>query len=267
MITPFDFIERLRAWFFAKDRDITLQTMRKVVINGGDLEVLASGDIVITGGNITISAGGTVDGVDISVHAADSDAHHNESHSLASHTGSLSHDTDLSDVSANDHHNESHTVSSHSDTSATGSELNTLTNSSDASSLHYHDSDYFHKSEFSSNPGSNSRPIESNGSGHLELEGLGVGTSPTTNDIRAAADIVALNDVYATNDSRTAGDLKCGYGITVGNATAASVFGTIKLRETGTPATPASGYVYVWAATSGRVYSKDDTGTVRELSN
>ena len=57
-----------------------------------------------------ISVGGTVDGVNIASHAANSDAHHNESH----------------------------TVASHSDTTATGAELETLTDGSDADALHIH---------------------------------------------------------------------------------------------------------------------------------
>lgn len=48
-----------------------------------------------------------------------------------------SHDS-LSDVSANDHHNESHNVASHSDTTATGAELETLTDNSIADALHRH---------------------------------------------------------------------------------------------------------------------------------
>lgn len=43
----------------------------------------------------------------------------------------------LTDVTANQHHNESHTIASHSDTSATGTELNTLTDGSDTT-LHKH---------------------------------------------------------------------------------------------------------------------------------
>ena len=39
---------------------------------------------------------------------------------------------------ADDHHNEAHTVASHSDTTATGAELETLTNGSDADALHVH---------------------------------------------------------------------------------------------------------------------------------
>ena len=52
--------------------------------------------------------------------------------------GAISHDTDLTGVSADDHHNESHTAASHSDQGATGAELETLTDGSNADSLHAH---------------------------------------------------------------------------------------------------------------------------------
>ena len=242
MMTPFNLIQSLRSWFFARDGDIVLQDGRAIKISNADITI-TTGGIVITGGTVTI--GGAAVSVAGHVHT---------------HASTTSQTTD-------DHHPQSHNVASHSDTSATGTELNTLTDGSDASSLHIHDARYFQESEFSSNPGASSKPLESDSSGELELEGLGVGTAPTTNDIRAAGDIVATNDVYAANDSRTAGDLKAGLGLTVGNATSASLFGVIKIRETSTPGTPTSGFVYIWAATTGRVYSKDDTGTVRELSN
>lgn len=45
---------------------------------------------------------------------------------------------DTTGQTANDHHNEAHTVASHSDTSATGAELNALTNGSNADTLHAH---------------------------------------------------------------------------------------------------------------------------------
>lgn len=45
---------------------------------------------------------------------------------------------DTTGQTANDHHNESHTVASHSDTTATGAELNTLTDNSVANTLHRH---------------------------------------------------------------------------------------------------------------------------------
>lgn len=50
-------------------------------------------DIFITG-DISMEAGKTVDGVDISAHVSNADAHHSQSHSHGSHTG----------IGANDHH-------------------------------------------------------------------------------------------------------------------------------------------------------------------
>jgi len=44
----------------------------------------------------------------------------------------------IGSVGANDHHNEVHNIASHSDTTATGAELETLTNGSNADSLHTH---------------------------------------------------------------------------------------------------------------------------------
>lgn len=52
--------------------------------------------------------------------------------------GTVGHD-ELSDVAADDHHAESHTAASHSDQGATGAELETLTDGSDADALHTHD--------------------------------------------------------------------------------------------------------------------------------
>jgi hypothetical protein len=60
--------------------------------------------------------------------------------SLHLHTGtsvSLAH-SDLSGVGTDDHHPQLHTIASHSDTSATGAELDTLTDGSNADSLHVH---------------------------------------------------------------------------------------------------------------------------------
>jgi hypothetical protein len=49
----------------------------------------------------------------------------------------ISHDN-IAGVSSDDHHAQSHTVASHSDTTATGAELETLTDGSDADALHVH---------------------------------------------------------------------------------------------------------------------------------
>ncbi len=45
---------------------------------------------------------------------------------------------DLTGVSADQHHAEAHSVASHDDTTATGAELETLTDGSNADSLHTH---------------------------------------------------------------------------------------------------------------------------------
>ena len=90
-------------------------------------------DITVT---TNIVVGGTVDGVDIAArdHAA---SHTAVSHSDQGATGAeLETLTDGSDADAL--HAHTNTVAEHSDTSATGAELNTLTDTSDASGLHGH---------------------------------------------------------------------------------------------------------------------------------
>lgn len=96
MKTPFDLIQRLSAWFLRADRDIALPSGRKITITGANVEI-TSGGLVITGGNITVS--GTVDGVDISAHAANANAHHNQSHVLAT-TSALGGDHTVSGLTA-----------------------------------------------------------------------------------------------------------------------------------------------------------------------
>lgn len=75
----------------------------------------------------------------------------------------LSHDS-LVDVSANDHHNELHSIVSHNDTTATGAELETLTDNSIADVLHRH-------SELVASDGSPDPAIKINASGFM---GLGI---------------------------------------------------------------------------------------------
>jgi hypothetical protein len=53
----------------------------------------------------------------------------------------ISHDS-MAGVSADDHHPQIHNVGTHGDTTATGAELNTLTDGSDASALHTHAGNY-----------------------------------------------------------------------------------------------------------------------------
>lgn len=98
--------------------------------------VEAAGDHVT--GNITAASGVTFDGVDLDLHAADANAHHNQQHALdgSDHTGTLSwskvdkagasladlptrNHTDLQAVGANDHHSQVHGLVS-SDHTASG---------------------------------------------------------------------------------------------------------------------------------------------------
>lgn len=104
--------------------------------------LLADGSRDLTG-NLAVDAGITIDGVDISAHAADGDAHHLESH----------------------------TVASHSDTTATGPELNTLTDGFDAGALHIHDARYFTESEHldsSAGAGDAGKPIKLDAGGKVD---------------------------------------------------------------------------------------------------
>jgi hypothetical protein len=145
-VTNFNLIQALRSWFFGRDGDIVLQSGRTIVVTSPGVSItIDDNGIVITGGDVTI------DGTSVSVSG--------HTHTHASTTGKT----------ANDHHNESHTVASHSDTTGTGSELNTLTDGSDAGSLHIHDARYFQESEFSSNPGAASAPLETTSGGNLRL--------------------------------------------------------------------------------------------------
>jgi hypothetical protein len=258
MRTPFDLIQALRSWFHAKDAAI--------FTGGRDID---------TGGGDVIVGAGTVDGVDVGAHPGNANAHHNQSHVLATGTAlgpdhtisgaadgevlratgstaarfdQLSH-ADLGSVTANQHHNESHTVASHSDTTATGSELETLTNGSDASTLHDHDGRYYQESEFSANPGANTLPLKSDSGGMLRLIGLGIGTAATTSDVNIFKDL-------AVGEAATVGTT-----LTTTNSVIIEGGGVLQLAERGTPSTPGSGYLRLYAKTDGRLYYKNDGGT------
>ena len=228
MSTFFDLRERLTSWFFRRDRDIH-----------------TGGKDINTGGGDVIVGAGSVDGVDLTAHVADVDAHHNEAHTVASHsdttgTGAeLETLTDGSDADSLHSHSAvgSHTIASHSDTTGTGAELNTLTDGSDGSSLHIHDGRYFQESEFSDNPGSNSAPIESNSGGG-----------------------VTLVDLHASNG------LRCGEGLVVGNVSATPGTGRIVMAEASAPGTPSSGLVFLYFKTDGKLYYKNDSGTEEEVA-
>lgn len=73
----------------------------------------------------------------------------------------------LDDVGADDHHDEDHSIASHNDTTATGAELETLTNDSLADALHRH-------SELSAPDGAPDRAVRVNATG-----GVGIGVDAT----------------------------------------------------------------------------------------
>jgi hypothetical protein len=79
---------------------------------------------------------------------------HAESHDIASHSDTTATGTELETLtdgsnadSLHSHAGVGHTIASHSDTTATGAELETLTNGSDAGALHIHDARYYTESQ------------------------------------------------------------------------------------------------------------------------
>jgi hypothetical protein len=112
----------------------------------------------------------------------------------------LSHNS-LVDVSANDHHNELHSIASHNDTSATGTQLDTLTDNSIADALHRH-------SELVASDGTPDPVLSINTAGQGEIIGSAypvfrnTRTTTVTNSSRAAFD----------NLLKTSGDMADGFG-------------------------------------------------------
>lgn len=92
--------------------------------------------------SVTFTQAVTADGnTDITAAEAETLTDGSNADSLHVHTASgvsLNH-SDLGGIGTDDHHSELHTIASHSDTSATGAELDTLTDGSNADSLHEHD--------------------------------------------------------------------------------------------------------------------------------
>jgi hypothetical protein len=147
---------------------------------------------------------------DISTHTALSDAHHNESHTITSHSdivdatgANLEELTGGGDTTLHDHdgisentaarHTESHSVASHSDTSATGAELNELTDSSETS-LHIHDDRYYTEPEVDTISGSLQDSID-----NITVSG-GVNTFIDLNDTPAAYSGDENKHVYVESD-------------------------------------------------------------------
>ena len=88
MRTNFNLIKQLESWFFSRMWDVILKDGKKVQVTGSGVTV------TIDGNGITVTGGGdiTLGGSSVAI------------------LGSISHDTDLTGVSANDHHNQSHVL-------------------------------------------------------------------------------------------------------------------------------------------------------------
>lgn len=148
---------------------------------------------VMIDGNLSV--GGTID--QLVTHTANASAHH-----VKTVSADIDHDL-ISGVSADDHHAQLHTIASHSDTTATGAELNTLTDNSIADTLHRH-------AELVALDGSPDPAVYTDNSGdalfyggiHVGDTGLGVitfGSGPFA--INSAADILTWT---LPNDESTA---------------------------------------------------------------
>lgn len=285
--TPFDLIQRLSAWFLRADRDIALPSGRKITITGANVEI-TSGNLVITGGNVTVS--GTVDGVDISAHASNANAHHNQSHVLAT-TTALGGDHTVSGLTAgqvlratgsstarfqaiqsgdlpaidhgglsglaDDDHTQYYNATRHTKAvhDALGMDHGSLSGLTDDDHSQYHnntrgDARYYQKSEFSSNPGAASSPLKSDSSGFLDLEGVGVGTY-----------VSASERIAASGNLLIGGRGNFGAGLEVGGTGANPTAGRIVVAESSAPGTPSSGTAVMYFKTDGRLYTKDDGGT------
>lgn len=127
---------------------VTFDSDKGAKVVGGVMEVdidevtldFSSGEIVVTGVPSLFEINGTPVGATVTAANLDDVTDGSNADSLHVHTGtgvSLSH-SDLSGVTSDQHHSELHTIASHSDTTATGAELETLTDGSNADSLHIH---------------------------------------------------------------------------------------------------------------------------------
>jgi hypothetical protein len=216
MRTNFNLIQSLRSWFFGRDGDVTMQTGRKIVVSGANIQI-TNGDIVVVSGTVTIDgtavsvAGHTHSVTHASTTGQTANDHHAEAHTVASHSDTTATGTELETLtdgsnadSLHAHAAPSHTIASHSDTTATGTELETLTDGSDASTLHIHDGRYFQESEFVSTA-TVSAPLEADANGGLAVERLGVNAAIPSADGVIAIDGYLLMDEIAAPGTPSAG--------------------------------------------------------------
>jgi len=129
---------------------VTFDSDKGLVVVGGVAEVNidavtldfdgATKKIEVTGVPSLFEIGGTPVGATVTAANLDDVTDGSNADSLHVHTGTgitMDH-ADLNNVTTDQHHAQSHTVASHSDTTATGAELETLTDGSNADALHVH---------------------------------------------------------------------------------------------------------------------------------
>ena len=128
----------------------------------------------------------------------------------------LSHDS-LSDVSTDDHHAEAHSIASHNDTTATGAELETLTNNSIADALHRH-------SELVASDGSPDPALQADATGQI-----GIGVTPlarghikATTAFDPYTTTLSGDTLFLENTSEGTGDNNIGAALTLGGPGRAS---------------------------------------------
>ena len=155
--------------------------------------LLADGSVDLTG-NLDVSVGVTIDGVDISAAAA-------AEYVVMSANGSIANERvltagdglDLADGGAGNaatlsvDDGDGIVISSAAVTLGTPSTLSASSSNAVTTTSHTH------AITGSSNPGASASLLESDASGYLELEGLGVGTAPTATEVRVAGDLVVLD--------------------------------------------------------------------------
>ena len=127
---------------------VTIDTDNGLAISAGILSAnidavtidFNAGAMEVTGLPANFEINGVAVGASVTAANIDDVVDGSNADSLHLHTGtsvSLDH-ADLGAVGTDDHHAESHTIASHSDTTATGAELETLTDGSNADGLHTH---------------------------------------------------------------------------------------------------------------------------------
>ena len=127
-------------WTADSDKGLTISAgVGAVNIDAVTIDFDGSGQLVVTGLPSLFEINGTAVGATVTAGNLDDLTDGSNADALHTHSGtsiSLNH-SDLGGVTSDQHHPQLHTIASHSDTSATGAELDELTDGS-TTTLHYH---------------------------------------------------------------------------------------------------------------------------------